>query len=279
MSDELRRKRRNAVETVAERNRLAHMGSAQACARRPPAAGALRAVRTIGSRGSARPPAPGRADRRGPLPPRALRPLPRQGLRAAGDQPDTAEGAVPGPQQRGRGAPAGGASPSRAARAEPPTRRAGAAGYDERDARPAAAGPVPSLSSPPSLRPRVPPLRRLASPTPREAASAGGTAPAGPSTPAPPPARDRPRRARWPRPRTRATGPRLAHLSALIGLLVGFNFVGPLVVYLIKRDDDPYVRDQAAEALNFNLSVFLYAVVAGLHATLRAHAPGRWACC
>ena len=55
-----------------------------------------------------------------------------------------------------------------------------------------------------------------------------------------------------------------AHLSALIGLLVGFNFVGPLVVYLIKRDEDPYVRDQAAEALNFNLSFFLYAIVAGV---------------
>jgi uncharacterized Tic20 family protein len=55
-----------------------------------------------------------------------------------------------------------------------------------------------------------------------------------------------------------------AHLSALIGLLVGFNFVGPLVVYLIKRDDDPYVRQQAAEALNFNLSFFLYGIVAGI---------------
>jgi uncharacterized protein len=55
-----------------------------------------------------------------------------------------------------------------------------------------------------------------------------------------------------------------AHLSALAGLLVGFNFVGPLVVYLVKRDDDPYVRQQAAEALNFNLSFFLYAIVAGI---------------
>jgi len=56
----------------------------------------------------------------------------------------------------------------------------------------------------------------------------------------------------------------VAHLSALIGLLIGFNFVGPLVVYLVKRDDDPYLRQQAAEALNFNLSVFLYAIVAGV---------------
>ena len=55
-----------------------------------------------------------------------------------------------------------------------------------------------------------------------------------------------------------------AHLSALAALVIGFNFAGPLIVYLIKRDDDPFVRDQAAEALNFNLSVFIYAVVGGL---------------
>jgi uncharacterized Tic20 family protein len=54
-----------------------------------------------------------------------------------------------------------------------------------------------------------------------------------------------------------------AHLSALIALIVGFVFVGPLIVYLVKKDD-PYVRRHAAEALNFNLSVTLYAIVGGL---------------
>ncbi len=54
-----------------------------------------------------------------------------------------------------------------------------------------------------------------------------------------------------------------AHLSALLSLFVGFPFVGPLVVYLVKRDD-PFVRRHAAEALNFNLSVFLYLVVGGI---------------
>ena len=53
----------------------------------------------------------------------------------------------------------------------------------------------------------------------------------------------------------------IAHLSALAGLLIGFNFVGPLIVYLVKRDEGGFVRDQAAEALNFNLSVFIYMVV------------------
>jgi uncharacterized protein len=54
----------------------------------------------------------------------------------------------------------------------------------------------------------------------------------------------------------------VAHLSALLSLVVGLPFVGPLIVYLVKRDD-PYVRRHAAEALNFNLSVTIYAVVLG----------------
>ena len=51
-----------------------------------------------------------------------------------------------------------------------------------------------------------------------------------------------------------------AHLSALLSLFVGFPFIGPLVIWLIKKDD-PFVRAHAAEALNFNLSVMLYLVV------------------
>ena len=55
-----------------------------------------------------------------------------------------------------------------------------------------------------------------------------------------------------------------AHLSALLCLAIGFTFVGPLIVYLVKRDDDPFVRQQAAEALNFNLSVLIYAIVGSI---------------
>ena len=54
-----------------------------------------------------------------------------------------------------------------------------------------------------------------------------------------------------------------AHLSALLSLVIGFPFVGPLVVYLVKKDD-PFVRRHAAEALNFNLSVMIYAIVLGI---------------
>ncbi len=55
----------------------------------------------------------------------------------------------------------------------------------------------------------------------------------------------------------------IAHLSALIGFLVPFgNVIGPLVVWLIKKDTMPFVDDQGKEALNFNIAVAI--VVSGL---------------
>ena len=54
-----------------------------------------------------------------------------------------------------------------------------------------------------------------------------------------------------------------AHLSALPCLVVAMAFLGPLVVYLVKKDD-PFVRRHAAEALNFQLSFLIYGLVLGL---------------
>ena len=52
-----------------------------------------------------------------------------------------------------------------------------------------------------------------------------------------------------------------AHLSALLGGLLtsafggwGF-FIGPLVIWLVKKDAMPFVDDQGKEALNFNITV------------------------
>lgn len=50
----------------------------------------------------------------------------------------------------------------------------------------------------------------------------------------------------------------LAHLSALVGLAGVPSFIGPLVVWLLQRERDPFVAEQAREALNFNLSVLIY---------------------
>jgi len=53
------------------------------------------------------------------------------------------------------------------------------------------------------------------------------------------------------------------HLSALTGLFTGGigNVVGPLVIWLVKKDTMPFAADQAREALNFNISLLLVAVV------------------
>ena len=49
-----------------------------------------------------------------------------------------------------------------------------------------------------------------------------------------------------------------AHLSAVAGHFVPFgNVLGPLVVWLIKKDEMPLVKDQAKEALNFQITVTL----------------------
>lgn len=54
----------------------------------------------------------------------------------------------------------------------------------------------------------------------------------------------------------------MAMLAHLLGLLV--SWVGPLILYLIKKDESPYVRDQAAEALNFQITVFAALMVSGI---------------
>jgi uncharacterized Tic20 family protein len=52
-----------------------------------------------------------------------------------------------------------------------------------------------------------------------------------------------------------------AHLSALGGMLLtgawfGWGcFVGPLIIWLLKKDTMPFVNDQGKESLNFNITV------------------------
>ncbi|HUE71536.1 MAG TPA: DUF4870 domain-containing protein [Pirellulaceae bacterium] len=55
----------------------------------------------------------------------------------------------------------------------------------------------------------------------------------------------------------------LAHLSGLIAaLLGGMSFLGPLIVWLIKKDQSPFVADQAKEALNFQIAVTIALLIA-----------------
>jgi len=52
------------------------------------------------------------------------------------------------------------------------------------------------------------------------------------------------------------------HLSALAGYLIPFgNVIGPLVIWQIKKSEIPLVDDQGKEALNFQITVAIAAVV------------------
>jgi len=55
----------------------------------------------------------------------------------------------------------------------------------------------------------------------------------------------------------------IGHLSGLLGLITGGfgNVIGPLVVWLIKKDTMPFAAQQAKEALNFQLTWMIAAVV------------------
>ncbi|GAB3733963.1 DUF4870 domain-containing protein [Silanimonas algicola] len=56
-----------------------------------------------------------------------------------------------------------------------------------------------------------------------------------------------------------------AHLSALSGLIIPLGTIlGPLIVWQVKKDEMPFVTDQAKEALNFNITVTIAAIVAGI---------------
>lgn len=56
----------------------------------------------------------------------------------------------------------------------------------------------------------------------------------------------------------------LSHLAAFSGFIVPLgNLIGPLLVWLLKRDQLPFVADQGREALNFNISVLLAGLVCG----------------
>jgi len=56
------------------------------------------------------------------------------------------------------------------------------------------------------------------------------------------------------------------HLSALAGFAVPAlgHILGPLIVWLIKRGDSPEIDAHGKEAMNFQISMLLYNIVAGL---------------
>ncbi|HOK94542.1 MAG TPA: DUF4870 domain-containing protein [Anaerohalosphaeraceae bacterium] len=54
----------------------------------------------------------------------------------------------------------------------------------------------------------------------------------------------------------------MAMLCHLLGLFT--SFVGPLILWLIKKDEDKFVDSQGKEALNFQITVIIAGIAAGL---------------
>jgi uncharacterized Tic20 family protein len=55
----------------------------------------------------------------------------------------------------------------------------------------------------------------------------------------------------------------LSALSMLMGVPFG-NILGPLVIWLMKKNEMPFVDEQGKESINFQLSMILYGVIAGI---------------
>jgi uncharacterized Tic20 family protein len=51
-------------------------------------------------------------------------------------------------------------------------------------------------------------------------------------------------------------------LCHLLGLFT--SFVGPLIIWLLKKEEDPFIDDQGKEALNFQITVLIASIVSGL---------------
>src|ERR1035437_2236674 len=85
-----------------------------------------------------------------------------------------------------------------------------------------------------------------------------------PTPPPPPPPPSQPQGYTQPTPAV--VTPSEARMWALLANLSGFlfYFIGPLVVYLIYKDRDPFIRRHAAQALNFQIIVAIGYVISGV---------------
>ncbi len=58
----------------------------------------------------------------------------------------------------------------------------------------------------------------------------------------------------------------LCHASALLGVFFHFpgHLLGPLIIWLAKRDDSPEIDAHGKESLNFQISMLIYNVIAAV---------------
>ncbi|MBK7690797.1 MAG: DUF4870 domain-containing protein [Bacteroidetes bacterium] len=51
----------------------------------------------------------------------------------------------------------------------------------------------------------------------------------------------------------------LSHVLCIIG-----SFIAPLIIYLLKKDESPYVKEHALEALNFQITMIILYIISGI---------------
>ena len=57
----------------------------------------------------------------------------------------------------------------------------------------------------------------------------------------------------------------LLHLSAFIGYVIPFGHIGgPLLIWLLKREDSPFIDFHGKEALNFQISMTIYLIISSI---------------
>ncbi|WP_240644673.1 DUF4870 domain-containing protein [Paenibacillus paeoniae] len=57
----------------------------------------------------------------------------------------------------------------------------------------------------------------------------------------------------------------LCHLLAFSTFIIPFgSIIGPLVIWLIKKDHSPYVNEQGKESLNFQISIMIYCIISSI---------------
>ena len=58
----------------------------------------------------------------------------------------------------------------------------------------------------------------------------------------------------------------LCHFSSFTGFIfpLGGNILAPLIIWLIKKEELPFVDDQGKEVLNFQISMTIYFIISGI---------------
>lgn len=66
-------------------------------------------------------------------------------------------------------------------------------------------------------------------------------------------------------PKEACTWGMLCHLGALAGIIVPFgNIIGPLIFWLVKRNEFAFVDEQGKNALNFQISLTIYGLISAV---------------